>query len=102
MIGAITSEGVPTNTGASMKKPSWGDAKGWTCETGLSIEDGTEIGISTNRCLLVRKNTVKSGANAVKKNTADFATLCDEWFGNMCLIMMRIMVCKHRATTSHT
>ncbi len=81
VIGAITSEGVPTNTGASMKKPSWGDAKGWTCETGLSIEDGTEIGISTNRCLLVRKNTVKSGANAVKKNTADFATLCDEWFG---------------------
>lgn len=81
VIGAITPEGAPTNTGASMKKPSWGDAKGWTCDTGLSIEDGTEIGISTNRCLLVRKNTVKSGANAVAQNTADFATLCDEWLG---------------------
>ncbi len=81
VVGAITTGGIPTNTGASMKTPSWGDAKGWTCETGLSIEDGTEIGISTNRCLLVRKNTVTSGANAVAKNTADFATLCDEWLG---------------------
>ena len=81
VIGAITSKGVPTNTGTSMQKPSWGDAKGWTCETGLSIEDGTEIGISTNRCLLVRKNTVKSGAKAAAKDTTDFATLCDEWLG---------------------
>ena len=39
------------------------------------------IGISTNRCLLVRNNTVTSGDNAVESNTTDFATLCTEWKG---------------------
>ena len=70
----------PDNSGANTI-PTWGDAKGWTCDEGLSIDDGTMIGISTNRCLLVRNNTVTSGDNAVKENTSDFVTLCTEWKG---------------------
>lgn len=70
----------PDNSGA-ITIPTWGDAKGWTCDEGLSIDDGTMIGISTNRCLLVRNNTVTSGANAVGLNTSDFVTLCTEWKG---------------------
>jgi hypothetical protein len=76
--GGTTSK--PDNTGASTK-PTWGDAKGWTCDEGLSIDDGTMIGISTNRCLLVRNNTVTSGENAVNSNTTNFVTLCTEWKG---------------------
>ena len=79
IIGGGTTS-APNNTGANTK-PAWGDAKGWTCDKGLSIEDGTMIGISTNRCLLVRNNTVTSGDNAVASNTTDFATLCTEWKG---------------------
>jgi hypothetical protein len=76
--GGTTSK--PDNTGASTK-PTWGDAKGWTCDEGLSIDDGTMIGISTNRCLLVRNNTVTSGENAVAQNKTNFVTLCTEWKG---------------------
>ena len=79
VIGAIAANGLPTNS--AVTSPSWGDAKGWTCETGLSIADDTQIGISTNRCLLIRNNTVTSGENAVTQNIADFVTLCTEWKG---------------------
>ena len=79
IIGGGTTS-APNNTGANTK-PAWGDAKGWTCDEGLSIDDGTMIGISTNRCLLVRNNTVTSGDNAVNSNITDFATLCTEWKG---------------------
>lgn len=63
-------------------KPSWGDANGW-CGSGYNIEKNTEeIELSTNRCLLVRSNKVKSGANAVANNTSTFATFTkDEWLG---------------------
>lgn len=81
VIGGIDDSGNPISTGTSMYKPSWGDDPGWTCETGTSIKDGSVIGISTNRCLLVRKNTVRSGADAIAKNKSDFVTLCDEWTG---------------------
>ncbi len=37
--------------------------------------------ISTNRCLLIRKNNVTSGQNAVMANVDDFATLSTEWLG---------------------
>ncbi len=60
------------------------DAKGWYSAEGESIEDGSTIALSTNRCLLVRKSTVKSGAIAVAKNTTDFVTLggeFGEWIG---------------------
>lgn len=79
IIGGGTAS-KPDNSGANTI-PTWGDAKGWTCDEGLSIDDGTMIGISTNRCLLVRNNTVTSGDNAVNQNTSDFVTLCTEWKG---------------------
>ena len=79
VIGALTSSGLPTNE--EVTQPTWGDNKGWTCATGLSIANDTEIGISTNRCLLIRNNTVTSGENAVTSNIDDFVTLCSEWKG---------------------
>ena len=67
------------------EKPSWGDDPGWVCENGDNIKTDiveTDYGLSTNRCLLVRKNTVVSGDNAVKNNiNKAFVTLCDEWIG---------------------
>ena len=59
---------------------SWNDDKGWWCENGEDA-NGNQIELSTNRCLLVRKNTVHSGLNAVATNTDNFYTLCDEWWG---------------------
>lgn len=61
-------------------KPSWGDASGWNCPDGEDVE-GNTLALSTNRCLLVRKNTVKNGLNAAENNTNYFNTLCDEWWG---------------------
>lgn len=82
IIGAMDDSGhsiYPTKT------PSWGDGAGWNCNSGKSIEDTTEvIGISTNRCLLVRKFSVLDGSKAVSGNIgsgATFSTLCDEWYG---------------------
>lgn len=82
IIGAMDDSGhsiYPT------KQPSWGDGSGWNCNSGKSIEDTTEvIGISTNRCLLVRKFSVLDGSKAVSGNIgsgATFSTLCDEWYG---------------------
>ena len=67
------------------EKPSWGDDPGWVCESGDNIMtdvEETDYPLSTNRCLLVRKNTVVSGVNAVTNNIDKvFATLCDEWVG---------------------
>ena len=88
VIGAVTDAGVPTNKGVVEKAYqvdpsgiSWADARGWYCASGQSIKDGSVIGTSTNRCLLIRKNTVVSGANAVSSNKRTFTTLCDEWVG---------------------
>ena len=79
IIGAVNGS-IPNNSKAN-NQPSWGDANGWICDEGLSLADDSKIGISTNRCLLVRNNTVTSGANAVASNTTDFVTLCSEWKG---------------------
>ena len=79
-------------------KPSWGDESGFNaegCGDNISTDDiETNYGLSTNRCLLVRKNTVTSGADAVRLDTtsynpntdpdkcaAAFQTLCTEWVG---------------------
>ena len=82
IIGAMDNSGhsiYPTKT------PSWGDGSGWNCNSGKSIEDTTDvIGISTNRCLLVRKFSVLDGSKAVSGNIgsgATFSTLCNEWYG---------------------
>lgn len=80
-LGTSCSVGVVkavTGTGSFM------DAPGWYNADGESIEGGSKIALSTNRCLLVRKNTVTSGAIAVAKNTDDFVTLggaFGEWVG---------------------
>ena len=80
-LGTDCSVGVVkavTGTGSFM------DAPGWYNADGESIEDGSKIALSTNRCLLIRKNTVTSGAIAVAKNTEDFVTLggaFGEWVG---------------------
>lgn len=58
-----------------------GDDYGWYCENGETV-NGETTSLSTNRCLLIRKSSVKSGQNAISKNRKDFVTLCDEWVGN--------------------
>ena len=79
VIGAVKN-GSPNNAGAT-NQPIWGDDPGWICPTGRSIKTGEVIGLSTNRCLLIRSNKVKSGMNAVAKNVDDFVTLCEGWTG---------------------
>lgn len=77
VIGGIN---AGTAYSAANSQPSWGDADGWNCDDGEDAE-GNTLALSTNRCLLVRKNTVKSGLNAVAQNRDYFNTLCDEWWG---------------------
>lgn len=59
-----------------------GDNNGFVA-LGKSYEDQKDIILSTNRCLLIRKNTVTSGTNAVQSNYngQGFATLGTEWEG---------------------
>ncbi|MBQ2540118.1 MAG: endonuclease [Paludibacteraceae bacterium] len=42
---------------------------------------GNPIPLSTNRYMLVRKNSVLDGMHAVASNATSFATLCEEWDG---------------------
>lgn len=91
IIGATTEKGTISTTSpvAGVCKPSWGDDFSH-CGYGYSVEDGTTlIELSTNRCLLVRNNQVKSGADAVEANAnGTFVTLGNadekrvgEWLG---------------------
>ncbi len=64
-----------------------GDEPGWFAK-GHDYKTDEEIIISTNRCLLIRSNSVVSGKNAVEQNRksdytkgAKFATLGTEWRG---------------------
>ena len=57
------------------------DAPGWACLDGTNYLTKETAGLSTNRHLLIRKNTVVDGLNALEQNTEDFATLCTEWEG---------------------
>ena len=54
---------------------------GWYCESGEDYATGDVIMLSTNRFLLIRKNTVVDGTHAVTADTTNFATLCEEWKG---------------------
>ncbi len=60
----------------------YGDKEGFAA-VGKSYETQDDIILSTNRCLLIRQNTVTSGENAVLSNYKDqgFATLGTEWEG---------------------
>lgn len=68
-----------------MSKPTNGDKIGWTCDEGVEYEGDPNVSyqLSTNRHLLIRKNSVVSGANAIATNTDGFHTLCTEWTGRI-------------------
>ncbi|MDD3405772.1 MAG: InlB B-repeat-containing protein [Paludibacteraceae bacterium] len=57
------------------------DDPGWVCMDGTNYLTKEAAPLSTNRHLLIRKNTVVDGLNALEQNTEDFATLCTEWEG---------------------
>lgn len=98
VIGATTSTGELVQIEASTKKHcsatknSNNDGSGFFAK-GKNVKDGSDIVLSTNRCLLIRKNTVVSGDNAVAKNVystqqecskaigQSFQTLGEEWLG---------------------
>ena len=98
VIGATTSTGELVQIEASNKnhcsatKNSNNDGSGFFAD-GKNVKDGSDIVLSTNRCLLIRKNTVVSGDNAVAKNVystqqecseaigQSFQTLGEEWLG---------------------
>lgn len=97
IIGAIKDNNVSIDKVQPVDgktQPSWGDAPGFV-GWGYSIEDKTTpIELSTNRCLLVRSSSVKSGQKAVEKNVGKFTTLGDgeigvtadcEWLGRQVL-----------------
>lgn len=90
IIGAFSSSAVTNISSAQFASgtvnPSWGDEPGFTCAGGDNIKTKdvteTDYGLSTNRCLLIRLNTVKDGLDAVARNVNGlFNTLCEEWGG---------------------
>ena len=67
-----------------MDDPGWYNANGFQIQADGSIGTTQNYALSTNRCLLIRRNTVKDGSQAVAKNTSDFVTLggeYGEWMG---------------------
>ena len=81
IIGALDENGSLVE---GNEQPTWGDDRGFTCAGGDNIktdEIEDDYGLSTNRCLLIRRNHVKSGATAVAQNINAFNTLCTEWGG---------------------
>lgn len=98
VIGATTSTGELVQIEASNKKHCSAtengdnDGSGFFAD-GKNVKDGSDIVLSTNRCLLIRKNTVVSGENAVTTNVystqqecskaigQSFQTLGEEWLG---------------------
>ncbi len=69
-------ENISTEYEINGKMQALNDGNGFHAEC-----EGNPIPLSTNRYMLVRKNTVLDGMNAVASNTTSFATLCDEWDG---------------------
>ena len=83
-----TSDLENCRTTGSSKNPNRkfdGDGDGWTCTTGREYDSDNDRDyvLSTNRHLLIRKNTVTSGLHAVESNTDGFNTLCEEWEGRI-------------------
>ena len=73
------------STEANPNRKFDGDGDGWTCTTGREYDSDSDKDyvLSTNRHLLIRKNTVTSGLHAVESNTGSFNTLCEEWEGRV-------------------
>ena len=61
------------------QKPS-NDGSGFYAE-GKEVDTDNDILLSTNRCLLIRKNTVKSGDDAISNNVYSSQEACDEHIG---------------------
>lgn len=89
VIGATTNTsgtGSLVQIHASQKSPcsyaknSNNDGSGFYAN-GKDIRDGRDIVLSTNRCLLIRKNTVKSGDDAIANNVYSEQEICDEHVG---------------------
>ena len=100
LIGARTDNNKPD--GSATRSWSWtdcsttpakieaGDAAGWVGygydladnKTKYASCEGEGYILSTNRCLLIRRMNVKSGANAVATNIGDMVTLNSEWKGS--------------------
>lgn len=84
VLGVLTADKQVIKT-SDMKQPTGGDAVGWTCAAGREYDSDSDkdYELSTNRHLLIRKNTVTSGLHAVESNTDGFNTLCEEWEGRV-------------------
>ena len=88
--GSATHSWSWTDCSTTPAKTEAGDAKGWV-GYGYDLADnkikynsceGEGYILSTNRCLLIRRMNVKSGANAVATNIGDMVTLNSEWKGS--------------------
>ena len=86
LFGAGTSEAPASTSGLVEKITDTYDINGSSQPLndgdGFHAEcAGDPIPLSTNRYMLVRKNSVLDGMHAVAFNTTSFATLCEEWDG---------------------
>ena len=81
LIGAGDSVTVNATACVEVSTNDLNDDKGWYCAAGTNYKTKETVPLSTNRHLLIRKNTVVDGFTAVAQNTADFVTLCGEWEG---------------------
>lgn len=86
LFGAGTSEAPASTSGLVEKITDTYDINGSSQPLndgdGFHAEcAGNPIPLSTNRYMLVRKNSVLDGMHAVAFNTTSFATLCEEWDG---------------------
>ena len=90
IIGARKNDNTPDNSATYTwnwtcnGKTETGDAAGWV-GTGEHLDatlyTDCPYVLSTNRCLLIRKMTVKSGYKAILNNVGDMQTLNTEWRG---------------------
>ena len=97
-IGSSCSSAKSAGTRLFIDDVSWNDQNSYWTLNGDNVKtsaEETNYGISTNRCLLVRKNSVLCGDSAVKYNKVDadtltndcgvmsqtFKTLATEWSG---------------------
>ncbi len=76
ILGSITANSASGMPVKVTESPTWGDDNGWV-GYGENIQNPSEkIAISMNRSLLIRKNTVTSGANTLTENISSrFNTL---------------------------
>lgn len=77
----VAASGSDGNVNGFMDNPG-----GWYTENGYQVLENNgenpNYKLSSNRCLLIRRNHVKSGADAVERNQTDFLTLGDyEYLG---------------------